>query len=340
MKQRRFGKTEIQVSEVALGALEMGAKYGIGEECGEVPAEEEAHELLRAALDNGITLFDTAGVYGLSEYRIGTFLKGTSQRPTLTTKLNVRKADDGGWLDYATEYSYPTIRDCVDHQVQRSLHNLGVDTIDVMQLHGLPPDEAFDEVTSTLQAHVDAGRIRFLGASCGGAQVPKLVEAGNYSTLQLQYNILGQGERHEGLELAQKHDLGVIIRIPLALGVLADKVERLDPERRARFEPFLNELRSRLPEGMSIPEAALRFVLSHPAVAAPLVGTRRVRHLEENARAGDGAGLPQELLDWLYGLEERGELPEWSWADHFNNDWPEGSAEANLELCRSVDIDR
>jgi len=340
MEQRRFGKTELQVSEVALGALEMGAKYGIGEECGDVPAEAEAHELLRGALECGVTLFDTAGIYGLSEYRIGSFLKGGAERPVLTTKLNVRKGDDGQWLDYATEYPFPTVSECVDHQVKRSLHNLGVEAVDVMQLHGLPPEDAFDEVTEALQRHVEAGRIRFLGASCGGAQVPKLVEAGCYSTLQLQYNMLAQGERHDGLKLAQEHDLGVIIRIPLALGVLADKVERLDATRRARFTPFLDELRSRLPAGMTAPEAALRFILSHPAIAAPLVGTRRLHHLQENARAGDGAGLPQELLDWLYGLDERGELPEWSWADHYNNDWPADSGEANLELCRSVDIER
>jgi aryl-alcohol dehydrogenase-like predicted oxidoreductase len=338
MKQRRFGKTELQVSEVALGALELGAKYGIGEECGEVPPETEVNELLRTALDVGVNLFDTAGIYGLSEYRIGQFLRTVEQRPVLTTKLNVGKSDDGQWLDYATERPYPTIRACVDHQVQRSLRNLGVDHVDVMQLHGLPPEEAFDEVTAALSDHVQAGRIRFLGASCGGGSVPKLVEAGVYSTLQLQYNMLAQGERHDGLKLAREHDLGVIVRIPLALGVLADKVERLDDERKARFAPFLNELRSRLPEGMTVPEAALRFVLSAPEVAVPLVGTRRVRHLQENARAGDGQGLPRDVLQWLYDLDDRKALPEWSWAEHFNNDWPSDSGEANLELCRSVDF--
>lgn len=338
MEKRRFGKTELQVSEVALGALEMGAKYGIGEECGEVPPETEVNELLAASLDAGINLFDTAGIYGLSEYRIGQFLRGGAERPILTTKFNIRKSDDGQWLDYATERPFATVRACVDHQVRRSLKNLGVDYVDVMQIHGLPPEEAFDEVTAALTEHVEAGRIRFLGASCGAANIPQLVAAGVYSTLQMQFNILEQKERHTGLPLAREHDLGVIIRIPLALGVLADKVDRLDAERRARFEPFLDELRSRLPAGMTVPEAALRFVLSESQVAAPLVGTRRVKHIRENARAGDGKALPSEVLSWLHGLDERGELPEWSWADHYNNDWPSNSGPDNLELCRSVDI--
>ena len=338
MNQRRFGKTELQVSEVGLGALEIGAKYGIGEECGEIPSEDATMELFRAALDAGVTLFDTAGIYGLSEFRIGQFLKTVSERPVLTTKLNVRAGPDGQWLDYATELPYPTVRECVDHQVRKSLHNLGVDHIDVMQLHGLPPDEVFDEVTDALSDHVRAGRIGFLGASCGGAQVPRLVETSAYSTLQLQYNILQQDERNDGFKLAQEHDLGVLIRIPLALGVLADKVERLDEERRARFAPFLDELRSKLPAGMSVPEAALRFVLSNSAVSSALVGTRRVAHIRANAQAGDGQGLPPELCEFLYGLSERGELPQWSWAEHYELDWPADSSAANLELCRSVDV--
>ena len=338
MHYRRLGRTDIEVSEVGLGTLEMGAKYGIGEECSNVPSEKEALELLGAAWDAGVTLFDTAGIYGLSEYRIGHFIRETGCRPVLTTKLNVAKGESGQWLDYATELPYPTVRECVDHQVYRSLHNLAVDVIDVVQLHGLPEEGVFHEMTCALESHVKAGRIRFLGASCSGEQIPQLVEAGCYSTAQMAYNVLAQKERTAGLKLAEQHDLGVLTRIPLALGVLADKVERLDAARRARFDPFLDDLRRRLPAGMTVPEAALRFILSTPVVSAVIPGTRRAAHIRENAKAGDGDGLPQVLYEYLCSLADRGDLPEWSWGEHFELDWPTDALADDLELCRSVDF--
>ena len=89
MNYRPLGKTGLEVSEVGLGALELGAAYGIGEECGQIPSDEEAAELLQAAVEAGINLFDTAGIYGLSEHRIGRFLLTTRQRVIVTTKLNV-----------------------------------------------------------------------------------------------------------------------------------------------------------------------------------------------------------------------------------------------------------
>lgn len=336
MNYRRLGKTELKVSEVGLGALELGAAYGIGQECGEVPSEEETQALLKGATDVGITLFDTAGCYGLSEYRIGRFVRGMRQRPVITTKLMVQETNDGQYLDYATEKAYPSVRACVDHQVERSLRNLCVDAIDLMQLHGLPDGALFDEMTAALQAHVKAGRIRHLGASCGGQAIPKLAERG-YCTAQLCYNLLDQTERRAGLELARQHDFGVLIRIPLALGILADKVERLDAERRARFEPFLDDLRARLPKGMTIPEAALRFVLSSLSVSACIPGTRRLRHLRQNAWAGDGWGLPAPLYEYLCRLSDEGKLPQWSWNEHYKLDWPKAAHEKNLQYCRSVD---
>ena len=339
MNYRRFGKTELEVSEVALGALEVGAAYGIGEESGLVPAEEEAMALFTAAVDAGITLFDTAGAYGLSEQRIGSFLKATGAELVIATKLAVSRTEDGKCLDYATERPFPSVRACVDHQVERSLRNLGVEAIDVVQLHGAPEGEQFDELTEALKANVAAGMIRFLGASCAAGAIPRLVEAGCYSTVQLCYSLLDQGERADGPELAKRHDFGVLTRCPLALGVLADKGERLDGERRARFEPFLDDLRSRLPEGMTVPEAALRFILSSPAVSAVIPGTRRVPHILENARAGDGRGLPDDLYEHLCGLADRGELPKWSWFEHYQLDWPTGFHEKNLALCRSVDFE-
>lgn len=339
MNERRLGRTELKVSELGLGALEIGAAYGIGEECGEVPGEEEAVALLRCAMESGVTLFDTAGVYGLSEYRIGRFLATTDWRPVLTSKLMVRRGEEGQWLDYATERPYESIGSCVDHQVQRTLRNLGVDTLDVMQLHGYPADDGdlLEGMIDALKAHVGAGRIRFLGASCTGQQVPDMVERGCFATVQLCYNLFDQSERERGLKLAADHDLGVLLRSPMALGVVADKRQRMEEARRRPFDAFLGELHSRLPEGMSVPEAALRFVLSQPAVSSALVGTRNPEHLRSNARAADGAGLPAEVLDWIEQQRLSGTLPEWSWSDHFRHDWPSGHAEANLQYCRSVD---
>ena len=339
MQFRRLGGTDLQVSAIGLGALEIGAKYGIGEECGEIPDEEAALDMMRTAVDAGITLFDTAGNYGISEYRIGRFLARAEAPLIITTKLNILEGEAGQWLDYATQRPFPSIAACIDHQVRRSLANLGVEAIDVMQWHGLPAEEVFDEATEALQKHVEAGRIRFLGASCGGSQIPRLMKAGAYSSVQLSANMLDQRERNEGFALAKEHDLGVLIRSPLALGVLAGRIDRLDEQRRSRFEPFLSELAQRLPEGMSVPEAASKFLLAHDSVTSVLCGTRRPAHIRANAQAGDGPPLPEDVLRWLHELADRDELPQWSWAEHYEKDWPSGANEANLELCRSVDIE-
>ncbi len=336
--QRPLGETGLTISEIGLGALEMGAKYGIGEDAGEIPSEDEAIALLRTAMESGVTFFDSAGAYGLSELRIGKFLKTTRERPVLATKLMVRPADGGRWLDYAAERPYPNVEACVDHQVERSLRNLGVGTIDLVQLHGLPEDELFDRMTAALRRHVDAGRIRVLGASCGGDAVPKLAGAG-YGSVQLACNMLDQREFKSGLRLAEQHGMGVLIRIPLALGVLAGRASHIrgPDERRRRFEPLLAELQAKLPAGMTVPEAALRFLLTSPAVTSVLTGTRRGSHIQANARAGDGKGLPQEIFEWLRGLADHDGLPQWSWGEHYREDWPTNSHEANLALCRSVD---
>ncbi len=338
MNQRRLGRTGLKVSEVGLGALELGAMYGIGEDAGQVPDEAEAIGLMQEAIDAGITLFDTAGGYGLSEARIGKFLKVSRKRPVITTKLMVLEGDDGQWLDYATQRPSASIEACVDHQVERSLRNLGVDAIDVMQLHGLPKGELFLRMTAALQRHVDSGNIRFIGASCNGREIPMLAEHG-YSTIQISCNMLAQKEFNEGVNLAAEYDFGVLVRSPLALGVLAGRTRHMkgDDGRKKRFAPFLDALEKKLPDGMPISEAALRFLLSSPTISGVLTGTRKGKHIRANAHAGDGAGLPEDVFNWIREAFEQNDVPQWNWSEHREHDWPSDAAESNLALCRSVD---
>jgi len=284
MNYRRLGRTNLQVSEIGLGTVELGLDYGVpvaGEHLR--PPEEHAARLLNRALDLGVNFIDTACAYGVSEEVIGRALKGRRNEYILATKLAPIREE--GQPDQE-------LREQVKASITESLRMLQTDVIDLLQLHYAPVDVVRSgRVLAAAREAQRAGYVRFIGASTYGEEVPLAVlEDGGYDTLQVAYNLADRTLEEQVLPRAQRQGVGVIVRSVLLRGVLSH---------RYRFLPAaLEDLKAAIErlaeladaEASSLPEMAYRFVLGHPAVATALVGTARDEELEA-ALAFAGRGM-------------------------------------------------
>ena len=284
MNYRRLGRTNLQVSEIGLGTVELGLDYGVpvaGEHLR--PPEEHAARLLNRALDLGVNFIDTARAYGVSEEVIGRALKGRRNEYILATKLAPIREE--GQPDQE-------LREQVKASIAESLRMLQTDVIDLLQLHYAPVDVVRSgRVLAAAREAQRAGYVRFIGASTYGEEVPLAVlEDGGYDTLQVAYNLADRTLEEQVLPRAQRQGVGVIVRSVLLRGVLSH---------RYRFLPAaLEDLKAAIErlaeladtEASSLPEMAYRFVLGHPAVATALVGTARDEELEA-ALAFAGRGM-------------------------------------------------
>ncbi|MDO8616954.1 MAG: aldo/keto reductase [Dehalococcoidia bacterium] len=321
MRYRRFGRTEMMVSEVGFGALAIG-----GLRWGEV-REEDSLAALRRALDLGVNFFDTADVYGRgrSEELIGRAFAGRRAHVIIATKVG---------LDF---YAGEPVRSNFDPAhiraaLERSLSRLDTDYVDVYQLHN-PPQKlasASGGVWETLADLKREGKVRFFGVSARTANDARAylraAAAGEGAsrrygdTLQVAYNLLDQEAAAKGVFVeAFRRDWGVIARVPLASGMLSGRYtanhrfaatdfradwsrERLaQTARRVGMLGFLARPPQRTPA-----QAALAFVLSQEAVATVIAGAKTAQQVEENALACDEAPLPAEDLLRAEALYESG----------------------------------
>ena len=299
MEYRRLGKTGWDVSAVSFGA------WALGNQWGEL-SDETAHRTVRAALDAGINLYDTADNYGplLGEERLGKALG--SERP------NIYIASKVGHLLYRQghpqNYTHPLHIVSACHA---SLHRLGTDYIDLFQCHDEDPPhpEVYLEGFEILR---DQGKIRHFGVSSGIPDVIAKFDAGGECAIaQIEYSIVRRGPEKAALPLCRERDIGTLIRGSLGQGVLTGKYDA-----DARFEDFVrqgwNSGRRRelfLAElavadavgalcepGRGMVDLALAFVLAHPAVTCAIAGAKSPAQIRANA-AGAGAALRPGELD-------------------------------------------
>ncbi|GAB3148923.1 aldo/keto reductase [Microbispora hainanensis] len=307
MEQRVLGRTGRQVGVVGLGAWQLGADWG------EV-SEADALATLNAAVDAGTTLIDTADVYGdgRSEKIIGKLLK---ERPGLTvaTKMGRRVQQT------ADVYTLDNFRAWTD----RSRANLGVDTLDLVQLH-CPPSAVFetDEVFDALDTLVAEGRIAAYGVSVEtvGEALTAIARPG-VATVQIILNAFRLKPLDEVLPAAEKAGVGIIARVPLASGLLSGKygpqtVFGEDDHRNfnRQGEAFdvgetfsgveygvglqaVERLRGLVPEGMTMAQFALRWIIDQPGVSVVIPGARNPGQAEANAAAAQFPPLPAETHD-------------------------------------------
>jgi aryl-alcohol dehydrogenase-like predicted oxidoreductase len=306
MRTLTFGRTGRQVSEIGFGAWQIGADWG------EV-SEDEALETLRAAADAGVTFFDTADVYGdgRSERLVGRLREERSEI-FVATKMGRR-------VEQVVEnYTPANFRAWND----RSRSNLGMDTLDLVQLHCPPTDLYYlPAVFEDLERMVDEGRFASYGVSVERVEEAlKAIEYPNVRSVQIIFNPFRQRPAGVFFEQAVKRDVGVIVRVPLASGLLSGKYTRettfgADDHRTFNrhgelfdvgetfagvpFEAGLDaveELRPVVPSGASMAQFALRWILMHDAVSTVIPGARNPEQARANAAAADLAPLDASVM--------------------------------------------
>jgi aryl-alcohol dehydrogenase-like predicted oxidoreductase len=309
MNERRLGRTGLSVSEIGYGAWGIGGSMWLGAE------DQESLRALNRAIDLGVNFIDTAAAYGNghSERLVGKVVAEREERIVVASKIPPKNlawpAPDGIDPDEA----FPA--DHIRKSTERSLSNLGMDAIDVMQFHVWNDDWlGRGSWLEGIQALRDEGKIRFFGVSINDLQpanAVRLIETGAVDTVQVIYNIFEQAPEDELLAACERNDVGVIARVPLDEGGLTGSVKAgtTFPEGDFRNEYFSGENSvERTGEraqaiaddlGLSngeLPEVALRYVLSHPAISTVIPGMRSVRNVERNTAIGDGEGLPEERV--------------------------------------------
>lgn len=302
MRYRLLGKTGWQVSVIGLGTWNIGGQWG------EVD-ERTALATIWRAYENGINFFDTADAYGeppgRSEELLGKALQGIRQEVIIATKV-------GNW---ARRYGHPLPYTSPLHVIaccHASLYRLRTDAIDLYQCHiGNPTDAEVEVFLDAFERLKAQGKIRAYGISTNSLDaLQRFNRHGTCATCQLDYSLLNRTPEKDLLPYCREHNIGVIVRGPLAKGVLAgkftpetvftDEVRRSwnEGERRAQFLRQLQaveRLRFLEREGRTIAQAALQFVLAHPAVTCAIPGAKNPQQAETNAQAADGALTEDEL---------------------------------------------
>jgi aryl-alcohol dehydrogenase-like predicted oxidoreductase len=306
LRSRRLGKTGREVSEVGFGAWAIGGSWGDVD-------DEQSYAALVAAADAGVTFFDTADVYGdgRSERLLGRLLR---ERPQLVvaTKFGRRAP-----LDPA-EYTYDNLRSWLE----RSRANLGVETVDLVQLH-CPPGPVYDDprVFEACERLVDEGLARAYGVSVERVEEAlQATERPSVATVQIVFNLLRQRPAEQFLAEARRRDVGVIARVPLASGLLTGKFDAATtfaPDDHRAFNrhgeafdvgetfagvPYevglaaVDRLRELVPAGATLAQLALRWILMFDAVSTVIPGARTPEQAQANAAAAALAPLPAEAM--------------------------------------------
>jgi aryl-alcohol dehydrogenase-like predicted oxidoreductase len=321
MDARRLGRTGFEVGSIGLGAWAMGGDWGQVD-------DEESLRALHAAADAGVTLFDTADVYGdgRSERLIGRFLR---ERPgehlVVATKMGRRVPQ------LVANYTPEAFR----AWTTRSRENLGVERLDLVQLH-CPPTELYDrpEIFAALDELVAEGTVAHYGVSVERIdEALRAIEYPGVASVQIIFNIVRQRPADRFLGEALRRGVGVLARVPLASGLLTGK---LRPD--TTFEPgdhriynrhgeafdvgetfagldyetglaLVEELRPLVPEDASMAQLALRWILMHDGVTAAIPGAKTPEQARANAAAADLPPLAEATMTRIRELYERYAAP-------------------------------
>lgn len=322
MQYRKFGRAGWQVSEVGYGMWGMAGWTG--------SEEEEVARSLDRAVELGCNFFDTAWAYGagLSEEILNrTLQRHPGKRLYTATKIPPKNRKWPSKPHYKLEEVFPS--DYIVEYTEKSLKNLGVETIDLQQFHVWEDGWAQqDEWKEAIQKLTRQGKVQAWGISVNRWEPDNSLETlktGLIDAVQVIYNIFDQAPEDHLFPLCRERDIAVIARVPFDEGTLTGTItkETTFPEGDWRATYFVPEnlhssvahadaLRPLVPQGMTMAEMALRFILSNPDVSTTIPGMRKVRNVEANLAASDGKGLPQELLQQLKPHRWDRQPTEWS----------------------------
>jgi aryl-alcohol dehydrogenase-like predicted oxidoreductase len=307
MRYRKLGRTGLDVSEIGYGAWGIGGKQWLGGE------DDESLSSLRRAIELGVNFIDTALAYGdgHSEKLVGEVVRGAGREVYVATKVPPRNrvwpASASTPIGEVFPYEY------ILSSAEESLRNLRLERIDLLQLHvwtdsWVDRDEwkrAFEDVKRS-------GKVRFVGISASEhdpGSALAVMRTGLIDAVQVIYNIFDQTPEAEMFPLALERNIGILARVPLDEGALSGRFSESTTfpagdfrewyfrgDRKKEVVRHVDALRRDLADGASIPDTALRFCLSHPAVSTVIPGMRTRSHVESNVALSDAGPLAADTI--------------------------------------------
>jgi aryl-alcohol dehydrogenase-like predicted oxidoreductase len=327
MEKRKFGKIGWDISEISLGCWAMGADWGD-------VSEENAKNILKTSFENGVNFFDTADVYGdgRSEKFVGEFINSTSERIYVATKAGrrINPHEPRGYYD----------KDLMESYVDRSLKNLSVETIDLLQMH-CPPTEVYshDLTYEMLDNLVAKGKIQHYGFSVQTVEEAiACIQRPHTKSVQIIFNMLRLKPAEEFFKMARDKNVAIIVRVPLASGLLTGKMNSNSsfPENDHRNynikgdafdvgETFsgvdftkalkvVEELKSIIPDGFSLSQLALKWILMHDAVSVVIPGAKNSDQVLSNISASSLPNIDDLMkkIEDIYATHLKDDIhPNW-----------------------------
>jgi aryl-alcohol dehydrogenase-like predicted oxidoreductase len=322
MNYRTFGRTGWEVSEIGYGMWGLAGWTG--------SERETVDKALDLAVERGCNFFDTAWGYGegLSERILGELLKRNADKKLyVATKIPPKNRTWPSKPEFKLADVFPN--DYIVEYVDKSLQNLGVDTIDLMQFHVWEDNWANqDEWQDAITRLTEQGKVQAWGISINRWEPDNslnTLRTGMIDAVQVIYNIFDQNPEDNLFPLCKELNLGIIARVPFDEGTLTGTFTKettfpADDWRSTYFVPenlnssveHADALKPLIPDGMTMPEMALRFILSNPDVHTTIPGMRQLRNVEANTAVSDGRGLLPELLHELRAHRWDRTPTEWS----------------------------
>ena len=329
MKKRLLGKTGFEITEIGLGTWQVGGKWG------SVFNHQNADLILNSAIDNGVNFIDTADVYsdGESEKAIGRFLRSRSERIYVATKCGRKLSPH---IDAA--YQTKTLRKFVED----SLKNMGLETLDLIQLH-CPPTQTYDrpEIFELFGQLKEEGKILNLGVSVEKIEeAQKAIQYENVTSVQLIFNMLRQRPAEDFFAQAAKNNVGIIVRVPLASGLLSGKFSHTttfgkddhrtfnrNGEAFDKGETFsgvdytkglaaVEEIKKLFPADADLAAIALKWILMFKEVSCVIPGASNPAQALANIVASKQADLSVEQRDAVKEIYE-----QYIWPDLAKEKW-------------------
>jgi aryl-alcohol dehydrogenase-like predicted oxidoreductase len=318
LEYRNLGETGMRVSAVSLGTWAFGSEWG-------AVSDDESYAALNRAIDLGVNFLDTADVYGdgRSERLIGRLLQERSGEEIFVATKAGRRLDP----HTAEGYNYENL----SRFVERNLENLRLEALDLLQLH-CPPTDVYrqDETFEALDRLHEAGKVKNYGVSVEKVEEARMaLDYPSVKTVQIIFNIFRQKPAEEFFPIAEEKNIGVLARVPLASGLLSGKMtadrefasddhRNFNREGQAfdRGETFsgvslesglaaAEELKGLVPEGHTLAQLALRWILMHPAVSCAIPGAKRLDQVEDNLAAIDMPPLSEETMERIRDIYDR-----------------------------------
>jgi aryl-alcohol dehydrogenase-like predicted oxidoreductase len=318
MKYRTLGKTGLEVSEVSLGTWQVGGRWG------EPFSDSNAEETLNRAIELGVNFIDTADAYGdgLSEAAVGRVVRARKEKVFVATKCG-RKISPHVSAGYTLEV--------LEGYVNDSLKNTGLETLDLIQLH-CPPTEVYyrPEIFALFNRLKQQGKIRNLGVSVEKVEEAiKAIQYPNVTTVQIIFNMFRHRPSELFFSLAKERNVGIIVRVPLASGLLSGKMTRettFGPDDHRTFnrdgqafdkgETFsgvdfelgltaVEALKKLFPDSENLAAWAIRWILMFDEVSCVIPGASKLRHVESNVKASDLPALTDEQMAGVKAVYEK-----------------------------------